>query len=1182
MRLIFAALVGCLVLANRVDADDAPPRSLDPRLTIELFAEHPQVRTPTGIDVDADGRVWVIESNTHFRPDGYDGHPTDRLLILTDTDGDGRCDDVQTFADGFTFAMSVAVRPVWMDPIELMNMEVAAVDGGDPQQVVLCTRHDIFLLEDHNRDDVCDLQTPLIHLETENRYPHNGLAGLAFDAEGWMYFGIGQNHGQPYRMISHEAVQRQVAAVNSLSPAERIQSRSDGASGGEGWGEGDGGDAQILAPHPGPLPHIETQTATRTHSVGERELLQVFLATRKEVLLLEDTDGDDVCDRRTTLAHLDTAGNYPHNGLAGLAFDPAGWMYFGFGENLGEDYRLVSLEGDAADANDAANEVGIITGGGEGGSLFRMRPDGTGLTRWSTGYWNPHASCTDAFGRLFTVDNDPDSRPPCRLIHVIEGGDSGYRFRNGRKGLHPFTAWNGELLGTQPMVAGTGEAPSGLVACEHAAWPSDMQGNLLVGSWGDHRIDRFQLRPAGGSFESIPEPLIIGGENFRPVGVALAEDGSLYCSDWVLKDYNLHGQGRVWRIRPVVDPNDTSADEPTLDDLAGTTDRSVLERGLLSAFLPARRLAARKLVESAPDALVNLVRDTSASERSRYEALSALALNPNDNRTRIIKDYVPAETAPFDSVQTLLAMHFEEGPSVTRLLELIDAPVTDSASDDDVVVPPVYGAAGSEAMTDPQFILAGMEQLTPLLRVLGASQTESAVTMLNRVAGAGDPFVDSRLVMLLARTLNEDQFDQTLRSDAGLSPRLTTLVLLGARQAFPKSTRCAEAALNANHVEVLRAAVQWVAEERLDSLRPNVEAALASDLTTSDLFLATVAALELLDGKSPQDFDQTPASQYILPLLRNENSPLAVKRVAIRLADPSDEAAKNLLLSWVNHDDDALRREVLMSMGEVADEGFANVLMETALDDEQESDARAIAIDSLATQLTADGAGSRVRDLLCSLAGDQQEGLEIRRSAIRSLRNIAVSDVDVQSMLESMQKSFDEEVSVALEPADDDLSDEEETGLVLRLASFTTFDDDNPDRGERVFFHTMGPGCYRCHTVNGRGGSIGPDLSNIGRGMSLSKMIDSILNPSREVAPQFTNWQMATTGGDIHTGMIVLENEGKTAIGNAEGKIIELQTIDIEMRIPQPISVMPERLEQRMTLQEFRDLLAYLQSLGVE
>ena len=79
---------------------------------------------------------------------------------------------------------------------------------------------------------------------------------------------------------------------------------------------------------------------------------------------------------------------------------------------------------------------------------------------WATGFWNPHASCVDGFGRMFTVDNDPDDRPPCRMLHIIPGGDYGYRFRNGRRGIHPFTAWDGELPGTLPMVSGTGEAPN--------------------------------------------------------------------------------------------------------------------------------------------------------------------------------------------------------------------------------------------------------------------------------------------------------------------------------------------------------------------------------------------------------------------------------------------------------------------------------------------------------------------------------------------------------------------------------------------------------------------------------------------------------------------------------------------------------------------------------------------------
>ncbi len=180
----------------------------------------------------------------------------------------------------------------------------------------------------------------------------------------------------------------------------------------------------------------------------------VFVATRSALYRLWDRDGDGKADGvkqgslPTPFVRLDTPGDYPHNGLSGFAFDFAGNVYFGLGENLGADYRLIGSDGTT------------LSGGGEGGNIYRCRPDGSKLERVATGFWNPFHMSFDVFGRLFAVDNDPDSRPPCRLLHIVQGGDYGYRFRNGRKGLHPFTAWNGELPGTLGMVAGTGEAPS--------------------------------------------------------------------------------------------------------------------------------------------------------------------------------------------------------------------------------------------------------------------------------------------------------------------------------------------------------------------------------------------------------------------------------------------------------------------------------------------------------------------------------------------------------------------------------------------------------------------------------------------------------------------------------------------------------------------------------------------------
>jgi putative heme-binding domain-containing protein len=94
--------------------------------------------------------------------------------------------------------------------------------------------------------------------------------------------------------------------------------------------------------------------------------------------------------------------------------------------------------------------------------------------------------------------------------------------------------------------------------------------------------------------------------------------------------------------------------------------------------------------------------------------------------------------------------------------------------------------------------------------------------------------------------------------------------------------------------------------------------------------------------------------------------------------------------------------------------------------------------------------------------------------------------------------------------------------------------------------------------------------------MNRVQLIQSILEPSREIAPQYVAWAFETHDGKVITGMIVHENEGKTIVGNNEGQTVELKTADIAQRVPQRISVMPEKLTDRMTLQELRDLIAFL------
>src|SRR5690606_5802471 len=175
-----------------------------------------------------------------------------------------------------------------------------------------------------------------------------------------------------------------------------------------------------------------------------------------------------------------TDGDYPHNGLSGIAFAPDDRMFIGTGENLGLPYTATGSDG---------REIAVVPGGA---NVFRMRRDGSELELVATGMWNAFSLAADGAGRVFAVDNDPDARPPSRLLHIVPGADFGYRYDLGRSGLHPFQAWDGELPGTLPMVAGTGEAPTGILDVRLAKLGAGREQGMLVTEWGDCRVSLYR------------------------------------------------------------------------------------------------------------------------------------------------------------------------------------------------------------------------------------------------------------------------------------------------------------------------------------------------------------------------------------------------------------------------------------------------------------------------------------------------------------------------------------------------------------------------------------------------------------------------------------------------------------------------------------------------------------------
>ena len=779
----------------------------------------------------------------------------------------------------------------------------------------------------------------------------------------------------------------------------------------------------------------------------------VFFAMRNEILLLRDTKNAGTADERKTLIKLDTAGDYPHNGLAGLALGPDGKLYFGLGENLGKPYSIIGSDGTT------------LKGGGEGGNIYRCELDGGKLEIIATGFWNPWGLGFDAFGRLFAVDNDPDSRPPCRLLHVVEGGDYGYRFRYGRKGIHPFIAWNGELPDTLPMVSGTGEAPCTVYACETPGMPKDYRGDLLVTCWADNVIQRFKLVPDGASFKSRPEELIKGDMNFRPVGMVPAPDGSLIVSDWANKSYPVHGAGRIWRIR------------------MKTPEKAYVENRVLPGS---------------------------------FDSMTKL---PQDELLRLAQAKI--------TEQTLYAIRLLKDPNLAPSL------IPFLSSKDAFV----FNAAVNT--------LARMND----------------IVLFGKYAQDNNPRI--RLGVLLALHKSKDAL---------------------AKDTLPKFLRDSDS-------EIRRAAMQWVGEEKLTEFRAALEATVKMPMTR-ELFEAYLAAQSLLSGDKPDKGEYL--ESQMTQIFPSDKHPAHFRALALRnlrVDHPGVTVAK--LKELLASTDLELRTEAIRALALHTNADAQPELRTLANDATLDGHLRADAVAGLSRSAAT---APETAQLLLALLKDGVP-LELQRESVRALRG-AAAQAEVQAGLRDfaaklstikaeMRGEMAEQIQFALRAGDampEDIPKDLAALIGTRPATETEWAASiakagapvDAAAGARIFYHPRGPQCFNCHRINGRGGSIGPDLSTIGKTAVRERILQSILDPSRDVAPDFVPWMFVLKDGRRLTGVIVEENNGMVLLGDTTGVVTKIKVPDIDRRILQKGSVMPDKLADLLTQQELRDLIAFL------
>lgn len=180
LRLLIVVLVLATACSNPTPSDEhAPETSLadlkvHDGFEVTLFASEPMFSNPTNMDIDSRGRVWVCEAYNYrnqFNPKNPVREEGDRIMIMEDTDGDGKADKSKVFYQGKEINAALGI----------------SVLGN---KVIVSCSPNIFVFTDENGDDVADKKEILFQGVHGLQHDH-AIHAFTFGHDGKLYFNMG-------------------------------------------------------------------------------------------------------------------------------------------------------------------------------------------------------------------------------------------------------------------------------------------------------------------------------------------------------------------------------------------------------------------------------------------------------------------------------------------------------------------------------------------------------------------------------------------------------------------------------------------------------------------------------------------------------------------------------------------------------------------------------------------------------------------------------------------------------------------------------------------------------------------------------------------------------------------------------------------------------------------------------
>ncbi|MGZ5543213.1 MAG: PVC-type heme-binding CxxCH protein, partial [Limisphaerales bacterium] len=206
------------------------------------------------------------------------------------------------------------------------------------------------------------------------------------------------------------------------------------------------------------------------------------------------------------------------------------------------------------------------------------------------------------------------------------------------------------------------------------------------------------------------------------------------------------------------------------------------------------------------------------------------------------------------------------------------------------------------------------------------------------------------------------------------------------------------------------------------------------------------------------------------------------------------------------------------------------------------------------------------------------EGAEVLLAAVengkasrRLLQDKTIKDRLVSSKPTNLEKRL-EELTRGLPTVDAErqkLIDERATAFSPKEASATA--------GAEVFKKN----CMVCHQLDGQGATVGPQLDGVGN-RGADRIVEDILDPSRNVDPAFRVTLFTMKDGDVESGLFRREEGEMIVYADTTGKEHSIPKADVAEKRQSQLSLMPDNFGQAISSDDFNNLIAYLMSKGMK